>query len=446
MAPSTAAAQGRPAADGTRVVLQLRWLHAFQFAGYYAAKAQGYYREAGLDVVFAEGSPGQSPVDEVTSGRAQYGVGNSEILLHRLQGERVVVLAVIFQHSPSVLLMRGDSGIESPQDLAGKRVMLRKGIDSAELLAMLRDEGVTDDRLQRMDLSFNLDDLVEGKTDAYHAYETDQPYLLQQKGVPFSVIRPRAYGIDFYGDSLFTSEREIDAHPERVKAFREASLRGWEYAMAHPEEIVDLILAEYSSRNTRGHLLFEAESMKPIIHPELIEVGHSNPGRWQRIADTYVHLGMVEADGSLEGFIYDPEPPLWTEGTVRRVIALALTAGAGILVLLLFNNSLRRAVRQRTSELSLANAELRRHRENLEDLVLERTREMERAVATVKTLHGLLPICASCKKIRDEQGRWNNIEAHIRSHSDAEFTHSICPECSARLYPEYEDEKDGEEK
>jgi len=231
VAPYGHAQQATPN-EGSQVILQLRWLHAFQFAGYYAAEAQGYYRDAGLDVVLAEGRPGQSPVEEVTSGRAQYGVGNSEILLHRLDGDPVVVLAVIFQHSPSVLLVRGDSGIRSPQDLAGRRVMLRQGIDSAELLAMMRDEGVPEERITRMDLSFNLDDLIERRCDAYHAYETDQPYSLKARGVPFNVLRPLAYGIDFYGDSLFTSEQEIAENPLRVKAFREASLRGWEYAMA----------------------------------------------------------------------------------------------------------------------------------------------------------------------------------------------------------------------
>jgi len=55
----------------------------------------------------------------------------------------------------------------------------------------------------------------------------------------------------------------------------------------------------------------------------------------------------------------------------------------------------------------------------------------------VKTLSGLLPICASCKKIRDDKGYWNILEQYISEHSDAEFTHGICPECAQRLYPDY---------
>jgi HAMP domain-containing protein len=71
---------------------------------------------------------------------------------------------------------------------------------------------------------------------------------------------------------------------------------------------------------------------------------------------------------------------------------------------------------------------LRFHIDNLENMVAERTAE-------IKTLSGLLPICASCKKIRDDKGYWKQIEGYIMAHSDAEFSHSICPECAAKYYP-----------
>src|SRR5262249_54975882 len=62
---------------------------------------------------------------------------------------------------------------------------------------------------------------------------------------------------------------------------------------------------------------------------------------------------------------------------------------------------------------------------------------VQEALAEIKVLNGLLPICASCKKIRDDGGYWNQIETYIAEHSDAEFSHSLCPECMPRLYPEY---------
>ncbi len=70
--------------------------------------------------------------------------------------------------------------------------------------------------------------------------------------------------------------------------------------------------------------------------------------------------------------------------------------------------------------------------------------ELQAALAKVKTLSGLLPICASCKKIRDDKGYWNQIESFISEHSEAEFSHGFCPECAAKLYPEFYKKKEKE--
>jgi len=78
-----------------------------------------------------------------------------------------------------------------------------------------------------------------------------------------------------------------------------------------------------------------------------------------------------------------------------------------------------------------------RKREEQERLKL--IQELTDALATVKTLSGLLPICASCKKIRDDNGYWQQVETYIQKHSNADFTHGICPDCIKRLYPEYSD-------
>lgn len=77
--------------------------------------------------------------------------------------------------------------------------------------------------------------------------------------------------------------------------------------------------------------------------------------------------------------------------------------------------------------------ERKKTEEERENLILE----LRNAMSKIKTLSGMLPICACCKKIRDDKGYWNQIESYIKSHSDADFSHSICPECAKSLYPEY---------
>lgn len=82
---------------------------------------------------------------------------------------------------------------------------------------------------------------------------------------------------------------------------------------------------------------------------------------------------------------------------------------------------------------------------DLEDRYAAKVRELQEALAQIKTLSGVVPICSHCKKIRDDEGYWNQVEAFVASHTEARFTHGICPECMAKLYPEYVD-KPGEAK
>ncbi|MBI5660295.1 MAG: ABC transporter substrate-binding protein [Nitrosomonadales bacterium] len=330
------------------VTLQLKWTHAFQFAGYYAAKEQGYYREAGLDVSIVEALPGVDPVNNVLEGKAEFGVGTSALLLQRKAGKPVVALAVIFQHSPYVLIARQLGATQTIHDLAGKRVMLEPQAD--ELLAYLKKEGIPLDRITQIEHSYDPQDLVDGKIDAIAGYTTNQPYYFYRARFPYQIYTPRSAGIDFYGDNLFTTEQELKMHPERAQAFRAASLRGWKYATEHSEEMADLILAKYSRRHTRDYFLFEAKQTMALIHPELIEVGYMNASRWRHIADTYADIGMLPRDFSLDGFLYDPDPRHDMAWLYRGLAALLLlSVVTGILVIFRKSEQMNRQLEERVA-------------------------------------------------------------------------------------------------
>jgi hypothetical protein len=105
----------------------------------------------------------------------------------------------------------------------------------------------------------------------------------------------------------------------------------------------------------------------------------------------------------------------------------------------LLQRELEQRVEMRTTELRQTNENLRQEMAERRKAEQEREKvivELQQALAHVKKLSGLLPICASCKKIRDDKGYWQQIEAYIRDHSEAEFSHGLCPECARKLYPE----------
>jgi diguanylate cyclase (GGDEF)-like protein/PAS domain S-box-containing protein len=330
------------------VTLQLQWKHQFQFAGYYAALEQGFYRQAGLDVQLLEGADNIQPAQEVLQGKADFGVAASNLVLLRGQGYPVVALASIYQHSPFIFLAGENSGIDTVHDLVGKKVMLEP--QAAELLAYLESESVLVDQITWLPHSYDTSLLADGQVDAMSAYSTDEPFLLQQAGVDYRIFNPRAGGIDFYGDTLFTSEAQVRQHPQRVAAFRSATLLGWQYALAHPQEMVDLIYTHYSQRHSREHLLFEAEQTNRLILPDVVEIGYMNPGRWQRIAEIYTELGMLQPGVSLQGFLYQSDPSPDQSGLYLLLAGALAAIGAISFVALRFyqlNVAIRREVEDR---------------------------------------------------------------------------------------------------
>lgn len=311
------------------VTLQLKWKHQFQFAGFYAAVEKGYYRDAGLDVTLRELDSNESPIDTVLSGGAEFGIASSELIAARATGKPVVVVATILQHSPLVILAHPD--IHSVDELEGRRVMLDPG--EVELFAFLRREGVDPKSVQQIPPSFNVDDLVQGRVDALSGYVTDDPFELKSRGFHYTQLTPRSAGIDFYGDTLFTSEALARRNPRLVSAFRKASLQGWRYAMGHVSEMADLIVSQYHYRYKREHLLYEAEKMRQLMQPDLVEIGIVNPSRWQQIADVYTEVGLIKGEVSLDGFIYDDTParlPGWfRKVSVATVLLFAILALVG---------------------------------------------------------------------------------------------------------------------
>ena len=293
-----------------KVSLQLKWLHSFQFAGYYAAKEKGFYAEENLDVAIRERIPRISNIEQVLNDESQYGVADTSLLEQRLAGKPLVVLASIFQHSPLVYLSLKSSGIVSPYELKGKRVM-EDSYDNAPLQAMLYETGVSPAEFTHLDNTLNPDDLINGKTDVLIGYLTDQVDYFKKRGIEINIIDPRSYGVDFLSDNLFTTEQEIKQHPERVKRFLRASLKGWDYALKHQEELIQIILGKYNHGNrlSAEHLRFEAQETLKMILPEAVPIGHTDIKRFQRIVDSYLQLGLIKSTDHLEGFIYEALKP-----------------------------------------------------------------------------------------------------------------------------------------
>jgi len=328
------------------VSVQLKWRHHFQFAGYYAALEQGFYREAGLEVTIREGGPGVLVEDEVASGRADFGVGTSALLLERARGRDVVVLGQVFQHSAAVLVTPRRSGITSIEAMAGRRFMYSN--QHGDILALLKLHGLDETRFTPVAHQGDARDLLEGKADVMVAYSFNEPYVLEHAGEPYLAFSPLASGIDFYGDNFFTTRRLAEARPAIAEAFRQATLRGWRHALDHKAETADLILARYSTDRSREWLLFEANQAEALIQPDLVELGYQSPSRWRRIGEVFAELGMLPRGFDSAAVAWSPPP----RADRRPLLLTLLLSGLAIAALSAVILSFRRINRRLQAEVA----------------------------------------------------------------------------------------------
>ena len=322
-----------------KVTLQLKWQHSFQFAGY-AALQQGYYRAAGLDVDIRQGGADVDVAKVLRDGKADLGVCTTSVLLAKPQDPPITVLGVIYQHSPAILLVPSRAGISTLSDLKGHRIM--DSPSNPDVAAMLKHEGVDYAALPRVDHNGDPRDLITGKADAFNSYSTDEPFVLGQLGAPYRIFSPRAYGFDFYGDNLCTSAAQVSAHPDRTRAFLAASLKGWDYALKHKEDMIDLLLRQFPSKKTREALLFEALQSEILIEPGLVPLGTQTAERWQSIANTYHDLGMLADTRLPDKLIYQGNRPWAPAWVAPALLGLVFFAIATVLAWLLYKQFIRR--------------------------------------------------------------------------------------------------------
>ncbi len=299
------------AQNDKKITLQLNWLNQFQFAGYYMAKEKGFYKDVNLDVQIKESNFNTDVIKEIESKNADFAVGRSSLIIEKINGKDIVALCAIYQESPLILLVKKDSNITSVKDLRNKKIMITPDARySAPVLAMLSANELTinDFRIQKH--SFDINDLINRKTDAMASYISNEPILLNEKGIEYTIFNPKDFGFDLYSDILFSSSEYIKNNPKITKDFYEASLKGWKYAFENLAETAEIIYSKYNTQNkTFTHLVKEGEVLKKLAYTGNNELGDFNDNKLKNIANVFKLFGLVNKDLDLKEFIYKENKP-----------------------------------------------------------------------------------------------------------------------------------------
>jgi polar amino acid transport system substrate-binding protein len=289
-----------------KIKLQLQWKHQFEFAGFYAAKENGYYKESGMDVSFIEYKENDNLVSKVINNEADFGLTYSSLIAEYLDNKPVKFVANYFKQSPLVLIAQKE--IKSPSNLNGKNIMgVSENIDAITLKLMLKKFEIGLDEVNSIKTSFKVKDFINKKVDAMAVFTTNEIYELDKLGIKYNLFNPSVYGHEYYDLNLFTSNYFLDNNPALVDLFRNASNRGWKYALENKEEIVDVILEKYNTQNkTKEALLFEANQIEHLMLSKVHPIGNIDKNRVQLIANNFIESGYVENDklDNLDEFIF----------------------------------------------------------------------------------------------------------------------------------------------
>ena len=295
----------------TKVTLQLKWVTQAQFAGYYAAAAKGYYKQAGLDVNIKVGGPDIIPEQVVAGGQAQFGLDWLPSLMSaRDQGTKLVNIAQVFARSGMTEITWKDTGINTIAKMKGKKVGNWLGGNEFELFAALSRAGmdpVHNKGVEIIKQPFDMNLFLNRQISAASAMTYNElAQVLESKNPKtgkltklseLNVIKMQNIGTGMLEDGIFTTDSWIKdkSHQAIAKKFLAASFKGWIYCRSHVKDCVSIVLS-HGPTLLKGHQAWQMNEINALVWPNKLGIGVMDPKAYAFTAKTtakYNHLKKV---------------------------------------------------------------------------------------------------------------------------------------------------------
>ena len=297
----------------TKVTLQLKWVTQAQFAGYYAAKAKGYYKAQGLDVRIKPGGPSIIPEQVVAGGQAEFGIDwVPSMLSFRDSGKKITQISQVFSRSGMTELTWKDSGITTIGKMRGKKVGVWCCGNEPELYAALTKNGIdpkNKDHVTIVNQPFNMDLFLNREVDAAAAMtynelaqvlETKNPktgklYKLSDLNVIKMEDAKKGAGTSMLEDEVFVRDDWIKDKKNQAtaKKFLTASFKGWIYCRDHAADCVKIVLKNGSAL-PGGHQKWMMNEINALIWPSKLGIGIADPTAFNRTAKIAKQFGIIK--------------------------------------------------------------------------------------------------------------------------------------------------------
>ena len=299
-----------------KVTLQLKWVTQAQFAGYYAAKAQGYYDDEGLDVDIKVGGPDIVPEQVVLGGQAEFGIDwLDNLLATRDQNGDIVNIAQVFARSGMTEVTWKDSGLDSIASLKGKKVGVWLGGNEHKLFAALNKNGIDPQSdVEVVAQPFDMNLFLNREVDAAAAMTYNElAQVLEQENPDtgelytlddLNVLKMSDQGTGALEDGVFVRGDWIqdEANQDIATRFLKASFKGWIFCRDNPDECLQTVLDNGPTLG-EGHQRWQLNEVNKLIWPNDLGIGVMNPDDFANTAKIAIDYGVIKNEASSDAYI-----------------------------------------------------------------------------------------------------------------------------------------------
>ena len=243
------------AAADTPVTFQLNWMAGGPNAGFAAALAEGYYKAEGLNVTLVQGNGSGNTAQMVAAGRAQLAYADAVAVSQLIaKGAPMKIVATVYQSNPNAVMSLKKANIKSVKDLAGKKVGVPSGSSQTTMLPLLlKSNNLKESDITMIDMpvASMVPALLQGQVDAVLGSIDAYQIQAESQGAQLDVYRFADHGVPTVSTSIFASNSFLKEHPEVVKKFIAASLKGWSFAIDNPEKAVKDLKSVFPEMNEK---------------------------------------------------------------------------------------------------------------------------------------------------------------------------------------------------
>ncbi|SLM29491.1 conserved hypothetical protein [Desulfamplus magnetovallimortis] len=304
-------------AEKNNINYRLKWLFNASVAGDIYADEKGYFRAEGIDVTVKEGSPEKNAINELELGYADFGVASADQVIRAInKGADVYVIAQLFQVNPMQWIYRKNSDgtkefeIKTLQDLKGRHIGITFGGNDETIMNTIFTLGGIKKREVRITgVRFDFTPFLRKKVEIWPVYRNSQGVILEDKlyreGESVGFFNPSDFGVNFVANSVITSGKMLQQHPETVKKFLNALIEGWDAAMNPENEAITLELVKEKDKSSSSDIIKKQifETRKLVKPTESWETGKINVDAWKQTEAIMLKEKQIEEPVNIEKFL-----------------------------------------------------------------------------------------------------------------------------------------------